>query len=30
MKDKDGKNWKYILLVDDGSYFADSLWKLIT
>ena len=31
MKDKNGKKWKYILLVDgSGSYFGDSLWKLIT
>ena len=29
-KDKEGKEWKYILLVDGGSYFANSLWGLLT
>ena len=23
------RKWKYILLVGEGSYFADSLWELV-
>ena len=30
MHTSEKRKWKYILVVNDGSYFADSLWKLIT
>ena len=30
LKDETGKQWKYILLVGAGSYFANSLWGLFS